>query len=37
MIKGTFKDHLVTWVIEYIEKKHNASKARSIVDSIDRR
>ncbi|KAI0739088.1 hypothetical protein C8Q80DRAFT_1222300 [Daedaleopsis nitida] len=38
LIKGTFKDHLVTWVQEYIVI-HAASKreAKHILDDIDRR
>ena len=36
-IKGTFKDHLVQWVEDYLELKHGPSKAESILDEIDRR
>ncbi|KDQ55327.1 hypothetical protein JAAARDRAFT_86873, partial [Jaapia argillacea MUCL 33604] len=36
LIKGTFKDHLVAWVVEYVET-HAASKheAKQILDEID--
>ena len=37
MIKGTFKDHLVDWVVLYIEKKHSKPRARAILADIDRR
>ncbi|KAH9020564.1 hypothetical protein EDB85DRAFT_2075668 [Lactarius pseudohatsudake] len=37
LIKGAFKDHLVTWVNEYIEAKYPASQAQKILDDIDRR
>ncbi|KAJ7137438.1 hypothetical protein C8R43DRAFT_1097904 [Mycena crocata] len=37
LIKGTFKDHLVTWVGEYLEAEHGASKAKKIMADIDRR
>lgn len=37
MIKGTFKDHLVTWVEHYIRKTHSAAAANRIMDDIDRR
>ena len=36
-IKGTFKDHLVQWVEDYLEKIHGPSKAEAILDEIDRR
>ncbi|KAH9013796.1 hypothetical protein EDB83DRAFT_2508700 [Lactarius deliciosus] len=35
LIKGAFKDHLVTWVNEYIEAKYPASQAQKILDDID--
>jgi hypothetical protein len=37
MIKGTFKDHLVTWVIDHINAAHSARDANAIIDDIDRR
>lgn len=39
LIKGTFKDHLVDWVERYIMLKYKKrkSKARAILDDIDRR
>lgn len=37
MIKGTFKDHLVDWVVMYIEKKNSKAKAKAILADIDRR
>ena len=36
-IKGTFKDHLVTWVGEYLEAIHGTAQANPIMDEIDRR
>ena len=37
IIKGGFKDHLVTWVGEYLEITHGKAKADTILDDIDRR
>lgn len=37
VIKGTFKDHLVTWVGKYLVLKHGASDAAVIMADIDRR
>jgi Plavaka transposase len=37
VIKGTFKDHLVTWVEEYLVITHGKSRANEILDDIDRR
>jgi hypothetical protein len=37
VIKGAFKDHLVTWVNDYIKAKNPASRAQTILDDIDRR
>ncbi|KAF6753796.1 hypothetical protein DFP72DRAFT_813711, partial [Ephemerocybe angulata] len=36
-IKGTFKDHLVTWVEQYLNATYEKSKANAIMDEIDRR
>jgi hypothetical protein len=35
IIKGTFKDHLVTWVEEYLVLIHGKTKANHILDDID--
>ncbi|KAH8106722.1 hypothetical protein BXZ70DRAFT_1069328 [Cristinia sonorae] len=37
VIKGTFKDHLVTWVGEYLTQEHGEAKGKEIMDEIDRR
>ncbi|TFK84682.1 hypothetical protein K466DRAFT_496109 [Polyporus arcularius HHB13444] len=38
LIKGTFKDHLVTWVFDYIKATaENEREANKIIDDIDRR
>jgi hypothetical protein len=37
LIKGTFKDHLVRWVCEYLVAEHGKSRADDILDDIDRR
>ncbi|EKM77022.1 hypothetical protein AGABI1DRAFT_101971 [Agaricus bisporus var. burnettii JB137-S8] len=37
VIKGTFKDHLVTWVGEYLEIREGKARAATIMDDIDRR
>lgn len=37
LIKGTFKDHLVTWVGEYLALEHGDKRANEILDDIDRR
>lgn len=37
VIKGTFKDHLVTWVGEYLILEHGSAKGKEILDEIDRR
>ncbi len=36
IIKGSFKDHLVTWVTNYIEKEYG-TRAPAILDDIDKR
>ncbi|KII89805.1 hypothetical protein PLICRDRAFT_52959 [Plicaturopsis crispa FD-325 SS-3] len=37
VIKGTFKDHIVTWVNEYLVLVHGEARAHEIIDDIDRR
>ncbi|KAG6898428.1 hypothetical protein C0992_004139 [Termitomyces sp. T32_za158] len=37
IIKGTFKDHLVTWVNDYLELVHTPLEAAKIIADIDRR
>ncbi|KAJ8701478.1 hypothetical protein PTI98_000250 [Pleurotus ostreatus] len=37
IIKGTFKDHLVAWVGEYLELEHGQAGAKRIMDEIDHR
>ncbi|KAF8073482.1 hypothetical protein FPV67DRAFT_1559904 [Lyophyllum atratum] len=37
LIKGTFKDHLVTWVNEYLHVKYGETRALGIIHDIDRR
>ena len=37
VIKGTFKDHLVSWIEAYLEKVHGKTLASVILDDIDRR
>ncbi|KAF8813777.1 hypothetical protein BYT27DRAFT_7268504 [Phlegmacium glaucopus] len=37
LIKGTFKDHLVTWVGDYLALKHGEAHADLILDDIDQR
>ena len=37
IIKGTFKDHLVTWVGKYLELEHGPACAAVIMADIDRR
>ena len=37
VIKGTFKDHLVTWVEEYLVLVYGASGAAAIMADIDQR
>jgi len=37
LIKGTFKDHLVTWICEYLVIQHGERRAQVILDDIDRR
>jgi hypothetical protein len=37
LIKGIFKDHLVTWVGSYLHAVHGETDANIILDDIDRR
>ena len=37
VIKGTFKDHIVTWVHEYLTLVHGERRANKIIDEIDQR
>jgi len=37
LIKGTFKDHLVSWVGEYLVNTHGKAGANEILDEIDKR
>jgi len=37
LIKGTFKDHLVTWVNDYLHIKYGENRALEIIHDIDRR
>jgi hypothetical protein len=35
LIKGAFKDHLITWLNNYIKAEYPASEAQKIFDDID--
>ena len=37
VVKGVYKDHLVTWIGQYIVAKFPAARAKEIMDDIDRR
>jgi hypothetical protein len=37
LIKGTFKDHLVTWVGQYLTAEYGKTRAKEILDDIDQR
>ncbi|KAJ7800738.1 hypothetical protein B0H14DRAFT_3784803 [Mycena olivaceomarginata] len=37
VIKGTFKDHIVSWVNEYLHNAHGEKRALEIIQDIDRR
>jgi hypothetical protein len=37
LIKGVFKDQIVTWVTDYIKVKHPEREANQILDDIDHR
>jgi len=35
LIKGVFKDHLVTWVADYLYITHDKTAALEIIEDID--
>ncbi|KAG1859702.1 hypothetical protein F4604DRAFT_1882719 [Suillus subluteus] len=35
LIKGTFKDHFVEWICQYLELEHGKTSAKAILDDID--
>ncbi|KAJ7845013.1 hypothetical protein B0H14DRAFT_3685165 [Mycena olivaceomarginata] len=37
VIKGTFKDHIVSWINEYLHLIHSEKRALEIIQDIDRR
>ncbi|KAG2016559.1 hypothetical protein CC2G_009715 [Coprinopsis cinerea AmutBmut pab1-1] len=37
IIKGTFKDHLISWIGDYLVKEYGEAMANTIWDDIDRR
>lgn len=37
VIKGTFKDHIVAWVTEYLILTHGETEGNRIIDDIDHR
>ncbi|KAI0669674.1 hypothetical protein C8Q78DRAFT_1070741 [Trametes maxima] len=37
IIKGSFKDHLVTWVGDYLLQTHGDARGKELLDEIDRR
>lgn len=37
LIKGVFKDHLVSWVEKYLILIHGQAQTNRIMDDIDRR
>lgn len=37
LIKGVFKDHLVTWVNSYLHLQHSKKWAQEIIEDIDHR
>ena len=36
-IKGTFKDHLISWVQDYLKKQHRPTEAKCVLNEIDQR
>ncbi|KZT19778.1 hypothetical protein NEOLEDRAFT_1077191 [Neolentinus lepideus HHB14362 ss-1] len=37
LIKGTFKDHLVDWVVELLSLQHGSTRGEAVLAEIDRR
>ena len=37
LVKGAFKDHVVTWIHSYIKAKHGEQAGNKILDDIDQR
>ncbi|KIM38198.1 hypothetical protein M413DRAFT_76253 [Hebeloma cylindrosporum] len=37
VVKGTFKDHIVTWIYNYLTIEHGEARAHEITQDIDRR
>ena len=37
VIKGAFKDHLVTWVCMYLEIEYGVAGSKIMLDEMDRR
>lgn len=37
VIKGTFKDHLVAWICDYVINTHGETRGGAMLDDIDRR
>ena len=37
VIKGSFKDHLVQWICDYVINVHGETQGGAILDDIDRR
>ena len=37
LIKGYFKDHLVTWISEYLIKEHGDAEGKKYLNKVDRR
>ncbi|KAH6908107.1 hypothetical protein BKA70DRAFT_1104154 [Coprinopsis sp. MPI-PUGE-AT-0042] len=37
LIKGTFKDHLVTWINDYLRNEYGENRSLEIIEDIDRR
>lgn len=37
LIKGTFKDHLVQWIGDYLNLTRGETRANEILDDINRR
>jgi Plavaka transposase len=35
VIKGTFKDHIITWVNQYLLEEHGDAHASEIIADID--